>query len=124
MDNKSSISNKMNKEAYNANSEKKALLKQLSEFKSKAAFLNVYGNYSKFINNMFSTCGSICIKDFHNEILNAEEETCVNKCQQKYLRGYIMGENYLKAVSAKSKEADIFSDMTHLELIDISSQKN
>lgn len=91
---------------------------EIFDFKTQETFFNVFGNYHKFLNNMLTTCSNICIKDFNHMNLNMNEEICVSNCHKKFFTSYAVGENYLKTVAAKSKDADIFSDITHIDLID------
>lgn len=88
------------------------------DWKSQNTLLNVYGNYHKFINNMFTACSNICIKDFNHLNVNMNEEICINNCQKKFFTTYAIGENYLKTVANKSKNTDIFSELTRIDLID------
>lgn len=93
-------------------------LNELFDLKTQNTFLNAFRNYHKFLNNMLLTCSNICIKDFNYMNLNMNEEICVTNCQKKFFTAYAVGEQYLKTVATKSKNADIFSDITHIDLID------
>jgi len=95
----------------------KGSVDEMFNFKTQDTFLYVFENYHKFIKNMLITCSNICIKDFNHMNLNMNEEICVNNCQKKFFSAYAIGENYLKTVASKSKKADIFSDVTHIDLI-------
>ena len=93
-------------------------LNDVFDFKTQNTFFNIFGNYHKFFNNMMMTCSNICIKDFNHMNLNMNEEICLSNCQKKFFTTYAVGENYLKTVATKSKNADIFSDITHIDLIE------
>jgi len=93
-------------------------LNDIFDFQTQNTFTNIFGNYHKFLNNMLVTCSNICIKDFNHMNLNMNEEICVNNCQKKFFTTYAVGENYLKSVADRSKNADIFSNITHIDLIE------
>lgn len=93
-------------------------INEMFDLNTQNTFLNVFGNYHGFLNNMILTCSNACIKDFNHMNLNMNEEICVSNCHKKFFTSYAVGENYLKTIASRSKNADIFSDITHIDLID------
>ena len=96
----------------------KSSINELFDFKTQETFFNIFGNYHRFLNNMLTTCSNVCIKDFNHMNLNMNEEICVSNCHKKFFTAYAIGENYLKTVATKSKNADIFSGISHIDLIE------
>lgn len=97
-------------------------INELFDLNTQESFITIISNYNKFVSNMLSTCSNICIKELNYPTLSINEEMCVNICQKKFFSAYAIGENYLKSVASKTKGTDIFSDVTHLELIDTLSK--
>lgn len=118
LDNQSIDFTNDNKENKPSTSRYRQSINDLFDLKTQETYLNIFENYHKFLSNMLITCSNICIKDFHHIKLNYKEEICVNNCQKKYFTAYAVGENYIKSVANKSKNADLFSDITHVDLID------
>jgi hypothetical protein len=92
--------------------------KKVMSIDTQVALVEASKNYNKLVNNMFATCGKICIKNFSNNFqLNQEEKSCIENCHKKFYNSYAIGESILGYIMKEAEKADVFSDVDEVNLV-------
>jgi hypothetical protein len=111
--NASSVEFLGNKQKTDVYSEKKVM-----SVSTQDTLVEATKNYNRLVNNMFASCGKICIKNFNNNLqLNQEEKSCIENCHKKFYNSYAIGESILGYIMKEAEKADVFSDIDEVNLV-------
>jgi hypothetical protein len=97
--------------------------KPLMDIDTERAILESTKNYNKMVNDMFSVCSNICIKNFSVSKLTTQEEICIENCQKKFFVSYATGQTILDSIVAQVNKTDLFSNTKDVDIIQAAVDK-
>lgn len=97
--------------------------KKIMDIDTEITIMESTKNFNKMVNNMFAICSKICIKDFSNGRMSVTEAKCAENCQKKFYESYAIGERLVCSVMENSKNNDIFSNKTEVDIIEEAKKK-